>query len=65
MKKTKGLRVLIIRNAYQQDAGGAEQYALNLAVALKSAGHKPVLVIKVHKILAKAKAANVKTVRGK
>jgi glycosyltransferase involved in cell wall biosynthesis len=65
MKKTTGLRVLIIRNAYQQDAGGAEQYALNLAVALKSAGHKPVLVIKVHKILAKAKAANVKTVRGK
>ena len=55
MKQSKSLRVLVIRNAYQQDAGGAEQYALNLAIALKAAGHKPILVTKVNKIDKKMK----------
>ena len=62
---SKGLRVLIIRNAYQQDAGGAEQYALNLAIALKNAGHKPVLVTKVKKILAKAQDNNIRVISGR
>ncbi len=55
----KGLRVLIIRHAYKQDAGGAEQYALNLAVALKKAGHKPLLVTNISEIRGKAAAAGI------
>jgi len=61
----KSLRVLIIRNAYQKDAGGAEQYALNLAIALKVAGHKPILVTNVIKIHEKAKSENIKYINGK
>ncbi len=61
----KSLRVLIIRNAYQRDAGGAEQYALNLAIALQTAGHKPYLVTKVKKILEKCQAQNIPGIRGK
>lgn len=61
----KPLRVLIIRNAYQQDAGGAEQHALNLAIALQRAGHKPFLVTKIREILDKAKDQDIKTIDGK
>ena len=61
----KSLRVLIIRNAYQQDAGGAEQYALNLAVALRVAGHQPVLVTKVRKILDKCRQFGIPHIAGK
>jgi glycosyltransferase involved in cell wall biosynthesis len=60
MKVTKNLRVLIIRNAFQKDAGGAEQYALNLAVALRNLGHKPILVTKVLKIQEKAQQEGIK-----
>jgi glycosyltransferase involved in cell wall biosynthesis len=60
----KQLRVLIIRNAYQKDAGGAEQYALNLAIALKKSGHRPILVTKVRKIQEKSRPAGVKCVTG-
>lgn len=58
------MRILIIRNAYQQDAGGAEQYALNLAVALQNSGHKPVLVTKVKKIHEKSRNAGIKCIAG-
>ncbi len=58
------MRVLIIRNAYQQDVGGAEQYALNLAVALKIAGHQPLLVTKVKKIHEKALKAQIESISG-
>lgn len=58
-------RVLIIRNAYQQDAGGAEQYALNLALALQKAGNSPVLVTKVRKILDKCQRLGVPFVKGR
>ena len=61
----KSLRVLIIRNAYQKDAGGAEQYALNLAIALKSSGHKPILVTKVLKLQEKAKLNGIKFIKSK
>lgn len=60
----KQLRVLVIRNAYQQDAGGAEQYALNLAVALKKLGHQPILVTKITEIHGKAKASGIKCIKG-
>jgi glycosyltransferase involved in cell wall biosynthesis len=59
------MKVLVIRNAYQQDAGGAEQYALNLCQALKKAGHRPILVTKVRTILAKAKLQKIKTIKAK
>lgn len=61
----KNLRILVIRNAYQQDAGGAEQYALNLSIVLKDLGHKPILVTKVRNILIKAGLQSVHTVNGK
>lgn len=57
-------RVLIIRNAYQQDTGGAEQYAYNLALALKRAGHIPFVVTKHKAIHDKCRAEDIKTVRG-
>lgn len=58
------MRVLIIRNAYQKDAGGAEQFALNLAIALTAAGHAPILVTNVEKIHAKSKQAGIKAIKG-
>lgn len=64
MKNGKPLRVLIIRNAWQEDAGGAEQYALNLAIALKRSGHRPILVTKVRKIHDKAKLESIKVMSG-
>lgn len=57
-------RVLIIRNAYQQDTGGAEQYAFNLAKALLQAGHVPVVVTKHQLIHAKCRQAGIRSVRG-
>lgn len=64
MNNQKGLRVLIIRNAYQKDTGGAEQYAYNLALALKRAGHIPFVVTKHKAIHDKCRAEDIKTVRG-
>jgi len=58
------MRVLIIRNAYQQDAGGAEQAALNLGLALQDAGHHALLVTNVSKILAKARDLNLPAIHG-
>lgn len=60
----KRLRILVIRNAYQKDAGGAEQYALNLCIALKESGHLPLLVTKVSKILEKADRLGVEYKKG-
>lgn len=57
-------KILIIRNAYQQDAGGAEQYALNLSIALKKMGHKPILVTKVKKIHDKCGAEGINVISG-
>lgn len=59
----KKLRVLIIRNAYQQDTGGAEQYALNQAVALKNIGHSPILVTNHKSIRNRAKAYKIKSIK--
>jgi len=64
MRMEKKLRVLIIRNAYQQDAGGAEQYALNLAISLRNNGYQPILVTKVRNILNKASDENIQTIKG-
>ncbi len=58
-------RVLVIRNAYQQDAGGAEQYAINLALALDAAGHTAYLVTDVRTILHKANSLHLRTIEGR
>lgn len=61
----KKRRVLIIRNAYQKDTGGAEQYALNLAIALKNNGkYQPILVTKHQKIIDKCKNNDIETIKG-
>ncbi len=60
----KKYRVLIIRNAYQQDTGGAEQYAYNLALALKRAGHTPIVVTKHSPIRKKCRVAGILSVKG-
>lgn len=57
-------RVLIIRNAYQKDTGGAEQYAFNLAKALKNAGMVPFVVTKHKAIHEKCHVEGIKTIRG-
>ena len=62
MKKQK---VLIIRNAYQQDTGGAEQYSLNLAIALKKQGeYEPVLVTKHSSLINKCSKNGIKAIYG-
>lgn len=61
----KKKRILIIRNAYQKDTGGAEQYALNLAIALKNnGGYEPLLVTKHKKIIDKCKKNGIETIYG-
>lgn len=58
-------RVLIIRNAYQHDFGGAETYALNLCIALKDQGeYAPILVTKVDRLLDRSKMKGVKSIKG-
>jgi glycosyltransferase involved in cell wall biosynthesis len=58
------MRVLVIRNAYDKDAGGAEQFALNLCLALRTNGHEPILMTRVPGIVAKAEAAGLNVRRG-
>jgi glycosyltransferase involved in cell wall biosynthesis len=58
------VRVLVIRNAYDRDAGGAEQFALNLCIALRAAGHTPILMTRVPGVVTKAQAAGITVKRG-
>lgn len=58
------MRVLIIRNAWQKDTGGAEQYSFNLALALKRAGHVPIVVTKHKAIHQKCHDEDIKTIEG-
>lgn len=58
-------RILVIRNAYDKDMGGAEQYALNLCVALQDEGLKPILMTRVPSLLSKASAEKIQTLRGR
>jgi glycosyltransferase involved in cell wall biosynthesis len=52
--------ILIIRNAYRWQDGGAEKFATNLAGALKQHGYEPILVSNVPELKARAKAAGLK-----
>jgi glycosyltransferase involved in cell wall biosynthesis len=58
------VRILVIRNAYDRDAGGAEQFALNLCIALRAAGHTPILMTRVPGVVTKARAAGIMVKRG-
>lgn len=57
-------KILVIRNAYDTDAGGAEQYALNLCIVLKERGLQPLLMTRVPDLLKKATAAGITTKKG-
>lgn len=59
------LRVLIVRNAFHKDTGGAEQYAYNLALALRNAGHIPVIVTNQEAIHKRCSKAHLISVQGK
>lgn len=58
------MRALVIRNAYQKDTGGAEQYAYNLAVALKNEHITPIVVTKHQDIIDRCSKANISSIRG-
>jgi glycosyltransferase involved in cell wall biosynthesis len=58
------MRALVIRNAYDRDAGGAEQFALNLCIALRQNGHDPIFMTRVPGLVAKAHAAGIPVKRG-
>lgn len=58
-------RILIIRNAFSGDFGGAENYALRLAIELKKNNLQPVLVSKVPELLSQAQKNKIQTVKGK
>lgn len=60
----KPQRVLVIRNAYDKDCGGAEQYALNLCVQLKKNNLDPVLMTRVPDLLGKASNEKITTLKG-
>ncbi len=59
----KQKKVLIIRNAWE--FGGAEMYALNLALALRKNGYIPIVVTKVPELLEKCNEAKIKYKKGK
>lgn len=58
------MRVLLIRNAYQKDTGGAEQYAYNLALALKNEGVTPIVVTKHQDIIDRCQREKITSIRG-
>lgn len=58
-------KVLVIRNAYDKDMGGAEQYALNLCIVLQQEGYTPILMTRVPSLLSKASAEKIETLRGR
>lgn len=61
----KRKRVLVVRNAFHDDFGGAETYALNLSKALSRNNYEPIVVSQVPELLAQAKSAGLLTVYGR
>lgn len=57
-------RVLIIRNAYYYDFGGAERYAVNLGYELNKQGWEAIIVSRSKKILEYAKKNKVRSIQG-
>jgi glycosyltransferase involved in cell wall biosynthesis len=64
MATVNPLRVLVIRNAFEHDFGGAETYVLNLSLALRAAGHEPVIVTRVTRLITKAQDNKLPVIRG-
>jgi glycosyltransferase involved in cell wall biosynthesis len=64
MIKFYRMNVLLIRNAYQKDTGGAEQYLFNLGLAVKNSGHHPIVVTKHEAILKKCNEKNISNSKG-
>ncbi len=62
---TRSRKVLVVRNAYDKDCGGAEQYALNLCVELQHNGLSPMLMTRVPDLVKKADKMNVPVIEGK
>ena len=64
MSKIKMKNVLIIRNAYKYDFGGAEMHALNLSISLKKQGFRPILVTRVPILLERSAENKIETIKG-
>lgn len=56
-------RIVLIRNSYAYDVGGAEIFPINLAKILKQGGYDPVMLSANNKTLSMAQAAKIKTKR--
>ena len=61
---TNKKRVLVIRNAFVYDFGGAEKLAVNLAHELDLNSMDSVIVSRQPRLIDYAKSQNVKTIRG-
>lgn len=59
------MRILIVRNAYQKDTGGAEQYSFNLALSLKKHHYFPILATNQKEIQNKCKNNTIKCINSK
>ena len=59
------MKVLLVRNAYIQDFGGAERLAANMADELLSQGHEVALVSAQPKLLHYSRALGVKAIKGR
>ncbi len=64
MKPKGGKTIVLVRNAYQHDFGGAERFPINLALELKKLGWRPVIVSRSARLLEHAKKADLQTIKG-
>lgn len=58
-REPRAKRILIIRNAYAWQFGGAERLTFNFALALKKLGYKPVVATRVPELRQYCREANV------
>ncbi|HSX05573.1 MAG TPA: glycosyltransferase, partial [Candidatus Saccharimonadales bacterium] len=64
MTGTRPRRILLIRNAYKFDFGGAERFPVHLAGELKKMGYQPLVVSHSTQLLNYARAAGAARQRG-
>lgn len=64
MAKSHQKRILLIRNAFVFDFGGAERFPVDLATELRSYGYEPIIVSRSPRLLAYANAEHVQNLRG-
>lgn len=58
------MKVLLIRNAFKHDFGGAETYAYNLAVSLRKRNVDSLVITKLQPLIEKCRKDNIKVIRG-